>query len=65
VASVAAQMLEASPSLTPELLREGLIATASQLPGVPPEVQGAGLLRPRRAVEWALERVERDMQRSV
>lgn len=62
-ASVAAQMLEASPSLTPELLREGLISTASRLPNVADEVQGAGLLRPRRAVEWALERADLDLQR--
>lgn len=64
VASVAAQMLEACPTLTPELLREGLMSTASPLSGVPREVQGAGLLRPRRAVEWALSRVEQDGPRS-
>lgn len=56
VASVAAQMLEAKPSLSPEQIREGLIATASPIPNVGREIQGAGLLRPRQAVEWALAR---------
>jgi serine protease AprX len=64
VASVAAQMLEANPSLSPERLREGLTSTASPLPGVAREVQGAGLLRPRRAVEWALDQAEKDGQKS-
>jgi serine protease AprX len=52
-ASVAAQMLEAAPKLTPADIREGLIATAEPLPEVPREVQGAGILKPRKAVEWA------------
>lgn len=54
VASVAAQMLEAKPSLTPDQIREGLMSTASPIPSVGREIQGAGLLRPRQAVEWAL-----------
>lgn len=57
-ASVAAQMLEANPTLTPAELREGLTSTASPLEGVAREKQGAGLLRPRRAVEWAVARAE-------
>jgi serine protease AprX len=55
-AAVGAQMLEANPALGPADLREGLCATAARLPNVPPEVQGAGILRPRAAVEWALAR---------
>lgn len=54
-ASVAAQMLEANPALTPARLREGLTRTAVPLPNVAREWQGAGMLRPRLAVEWALE----------
>jgi serine protease AprX len=53
-ASVAAQMLEANPSLTPAELREGLTATAVPLANVPQIMQGAGVLQPRQAVEWAL-----------
>jgi serine protease AprX len=55
-ASVAAQMLEACPTLTPSDLRAGLCQTAVPLPGVDRARQGAGLLRPRAAVEWALGR---------
>ena len=54
-ASVAAQMLEANPALTPTLLREGLTKTAVPLPNVERERQGAGMLRPRLAVDWALK----------
>jgi serine protease AprX len=53
-ASVAAQMLEANPTLTPSMLREGLTSTAVPLPNVERARQGAGVLRPRLAVEWAL-----------
>lgn len=56
VASVAAQMLEANPTLSPALLREGLTKTATLIAGVEREKQGAGLLRPRKAVEWAVQR---------
>jgi serine protease AprX len=52
-ASVAAQMLEANPKLTPALIREGLLATAEPIPGVDAKQQGAGMLRPRAAVDWA------------
>jgi serine protease AprX len=55
-ASVAAQMLEASPRLTPQEIREGLVSTAVRIKDVREEVQGAGVLQPRRAVEWALGR---------
>lgn len=53
VASVAAQMLEVAPKLTPKDIREGLCKTAAALPDVPANVQGAGILRPREAVDWA------------
>lgn len=52
-ASVAAQMLEAAPSLTPSLIKDGLIDTAERLDNVPDHVQGAGILKPRLAVDWA------------
>jgi serine protease AprX len=51
--SVAAQMLEANPTLTPAQIRKGLLITAEALPGVDPLQQGAGMLRPRAAVLWA------------
>jgi serine protease AprX len=57
-ASVAAQMLELDPTLTPEQIREGLSVTAHRIEGVPPEVQGQGLLNPRAAVHWVRERLE-------
>lgn len=56
-ASVAAQMLEADPTLTPALLREGLRATAERVVGLPEEAQGAGVLRPLAAVRWVRERL--------
>ncbi len=52
-ASVAAQMLEVAPALSPAEIKEGLCKTASFLPDVAKEVQGAGILRPREAVDWA------------
>jgi serine protease AprX len=56
-ASVAAQMLERDPSLTPALVREGLVRTAKPIEGVPKEAQGAGVLQPRAAVQWVEERL--------
>jgi serine protease AprX len=56
IASVAAQMLEANPKLGPADLREGLLTTAVPLEGLEKDRQGAGVVRPRRAVEWAIER---------
>lgn len=55
-ASVGAQMLEADPHLTPADIREGLCATARPLSKVDKSLQGAGVVRPRAAVEWALKR---------
>jgi serine protease AprX len=59
-ASVAAQMLELDPSLTPALIREGLLATARPIEGVPREAQGAGLLQPREAVAWVRDRMAKE-----
>jgi len=56
IASVAAQMLEANPKLTPAELREGLTATAVPIANVDAARQGAGIVRARRAVEWAIEK---------
>jgi serine protease AprX len=56
-ASVAAQLLELDPTLTPSGVREALITTAEPLADVSREVQGAGLLRPRAAVDWVRERL--------
>lgn len=58
-ASVAAQMLEVDPTLTPALLREGLRATAKPVDDLPGDAQGAGVLRPLLAVEWVRERLRR------
>jgi serine protease AprX len=58
-ASVAAQMLEIDPGLTPAQIREGLLSTAQPIEGVQPEVQGAGLLQPLAAVQWARARAAR------
>ncbi len=58
-ASVAAQMLEVDPRLTPAQLREGLLSTARPIDGIPREVQGAGVLQPAAAVRWARERLRR------
>ena len=51
--SVAAQMLEVDPTLTPRLVREGLTSTARHVSRLDPALQGAGLLQPLAAVRWA------------
>jgi serine protease AprX len=53
VASVAAQMLEANPALSPQQVKRILCATARRLPGIPPDRQGFGCVQPRAAVEAA------------
>jgi serine protease AprX len=53
VASVAAQMLEANPALTPQAIRSILIRTARRLPHVAVDKQGWGVVSPQRAVEEA------------
>ena len=57
-AAVAAQMLEADPTLTPANIREALLSTAQLMPSQPRARQGAGLLRPRLAVEWVENRLK-------
>ncbi|MDQ3322822.1 MAG: S8 family serine peptidase [Acidobacteriota bacterium] len=54
VSSVAAQMLEANPNLTPQQIKRFLILTAERLPGYETDRQGWGVIDPRRAVEMAL-----------
>jgi serine protease AprX len=54
VASIAACMLEANPSLTPQLVKRILIDTAERVPGIAVERQGWGVVAPRKAVEVAL-----------
>jgi serine protease AprX len=53
VASVAAQMLEANPNLTPTTIKQILIATADRIPSAPLVRQGYGVLNARRAVDHA------------
>jgi serine protease AprX len=54
VASIAACMLEANPSLTPQLVKRILIDTAERVSGIAVERQGWGVVAPRKAVEVAL-----------
>jgi serine protease AprX len=53
VASVAAQMFEAHPGLTPQEAKGILMRTARRLPHVDPDRQGWGVVDARRAVEDA------------
>lgn len=55
VSSVAAQMLEANPKLTPQEVKRILISTAERLPHYEVDRQGWGAIDPRRAVEMALD----------
>jgi serine protease AprX len=55
VSSVAAQMLEANPRMTPQQLKRILISTAERIPQIQVDRQGWGVIDPRRAVERALE----------
>jgi serine protease AprX len=54
VASIAACMLEANPSLSPQQVKRILIDTAERVPGIEVERQGWGVVSPRRAVDIAL-----------
>ena len=54
VSSVAAQMIEANPHLTPSAIKKILISTAERLPHYEVDRQGWGVIDPRRAVELAL-----------
>jgi serine protease AprX len=53
VASLAAQMIEAHPGLTPQETKGLLLRTARRLPHVEPDRQGWGVVDARRAVEGA------------
>jgi serine protease AprX len=53
VASVAAQMIEANPGLTPDAIKHLLISTADRIPDAPAIRQGYGVLNARRAIEEA------------
>ena len=55
VSSVAAQMIEADPNLTPSDIKRILISTAERLPHHEVDRQGWGVIDPRRAVEMAVE----------
>ena len=54
VSSVAAQMIEANPRLSPSEIKKILISTAERLPHHEVDRQGWGVIDPRRAVEMAL-----------
>ncbi|MBP9663363.1 MAG: S8 family serine peptidase [Pyrinomonadaceae bacterium] len=58
VSSVAAQLLEADPSLTPSEIKHILISTAERLPHYEVDRQGWGVIDPRKAVELASARIE-------
>lgn len=54
VASIAAQMFEANPSLKPHQVKSLLVRTATRLPHVPVDRQGWGVVNPKRAVMRAI-----------
>jgi serine protease AprX len=54
VSSIAAQLLEANPDLTPQQIKRILINSAERLPHYEVDRQGWGVVDPRRAVEMAL-----------
>ncbi|MFN3704707.1 MAG: S8 family serine peptidase [Thermoflexales bacterium] len=61
VSSLAAQMLEANPTLSPTEVKEIMMQTAQPLDDVPMERQGAGVVQARQAIAAALARfVESD-----
>ena len=54
VSSLAAQMLEANPQLTPQQIKRILIGTAERLPHYEVDRQGWGVVNPRQAIEASL-----------
>jgi serine protease AprX len=54
ISSVAAQMVQANSALLPAQIKELLCATALDLPALPGERRGAGVIQPARAVAEAL-----------
>ena len=57
VSSVVAQLYEANPNLTPQLVKRILISTSERLPHYEVDRQGWGVINPRKAVEKALSLV--------
>ncbi len=53
ISAVAAQMMQANPTLAPGQLRDLLLVTTQTLPGLPVERRGAGLVQPSLAVAAA------------
>lgn len=62
VSSVAAQMIEANPRLTPSEVKSILIATAERLPLYEVDRQGWGVVDARKAVEAAVETANRKQE---
>jgi serine protease AprX len=56
VTSVIAQLLEASPALTPQEIRSVLFSTSKRLESISPERQGFGIIQPRKAILKVLKR---------
>ncbi len=54
VSSIAVQLVEANPALTPPQLKALLTTTAVPMPGVPVQMQGYGVVNPAGAVAAAL-----------
>lgn len=54
VASIAAQILEADPDCSPQMVKERLTKTAERIPGVASEMQGFGLVHADTALERTL-----------
>jgi serine protease AprX len=55
VSSIAAQMLEANPALTPQEAKRLLIDTARRIPGISVDRQGWGVVDAEKAVQAALD----------
>ncbi|HKV38308.1 MAG TPA: S8 family serine peptidase, partial [Blastocatellia bacterium] len=54
VSSIAAQILEANPRLSPSQVKFAIVKTAVRLPGVDTDRQGWGMVNPTAAVQFAL-----------
>jgi serine protease AprX len=54
VSSIAAQILEAVPDLTPQEVKFSLMKTAVRLPNVETDQQGWGMVNPRAAIDFAM-----------
>ncbi|MEP6596872.1 MAG: S8 family serine peptidase [Ginsengibacter sp.] len=56
VTAVIAQLLEANPELTPQIIREVLFSTSKRIASILPEKQGYGVIQPRKAILKVLKR---------